>query len=33
MVVVNGGGCKPNHEQLAQNRSVWSVVVKSASSF
>ncbi len=32
LVVVNGGGFKPNHEQLAQNRSVWQVVVKDVNS-
>ncbi len=31
-MVVNGGGFKPNHEQLAQNRSVWQVVVKDVNS-
>ena len=32
MVVVNGGGYKPSHEQLAQNRSIWQEVVNRAMS-
>ncbi len=31
--VVNDGWCKPSHEQLAQNRSIWQVVVNKAMSF